>query len=121
VLQCLYKIQPIRLLKATFVFDSSMAVSLSLVATKCRDHVVRRRAINLLLAHPRREGFWDITGRASVATCLMKKEEEGPGHLLKVDQSIRERGSAENGGACSKSSTKGTKEREELPEMTISW
>jgi hypothetical protein len=52
----------------------------------------------------------------------MKKEEEGPGHLLKVDQSIRERGSAENGGgACSKSSTKGTKEREELPEMTISW
>jgi hypothetical protein len=24
-------------------------------------------------------------------------------------------------GACSKSSTEGTKEREELPEMTISW
>jgi hypothetical protein len=32
-----------------------------------------------------------------------------------------ERGGAENGGACSKSSTEGTKERQELPEMTISW
>ncbi|KAK1055264.1 hypothetical protein LTR12_015276 [Friedmanniomyces endolithicus] len=49
-----------------------------LVATRCRDPVVRRRAIEVLRRLPRQEGIWQSAGAAAVAQCWMEVEEEGP-------------------------------------------
>lgn len=42
--------------KAVFVFNPNIVLPLLVVAIKCRNWVIRRKAIELLLANPRREG-----------------------------------------------------------------
>ena len=50
---------------------------LFVVGTKCRDRKLRREAINLLTASPRREGMWDSVLCGRVASWIMGIEEEG--------------------------------------------
>lgn len=44
-----------------FSFDTTVIMYLWSIGHKCRDHLLRRRAMNLLLDNPRREGLWDST------------------------------------------------------------
>ncbi|VUC24285.1 unnamed protein product [Clonostachys rosea] len=55
--------------------DMSIVAVLYFVATKCRHPVIRRRALGLLTAAPRREGIWQSEGAAKVATEIMEIEE----------------------------------------------
>ena len=59
-------------------FELSPIVPLFIVASRCRDPFIRRRALNLLLNCRRREGVWDSFGAGMVALQCMKKEEGLP-------------------------------------------
>ena len=59
-----------------FQFDSHIVIPLHMVGHKCRDRAIRRRAISLLLSHPRREGVWDSTLAGGMAEWAMSIEEE---------------------------------------------
>ncbi|KAF8863511.1 hypothetical protein BDZ45DRAFT_102262 [Acephala macrosclerotiorum] len=62
--------------KPKFSFDSHVVIPLHMVVHKCRDKVIRRRAIDLLIRNPRREGVWDSTLGAKVGGWAMAVEEE---------------------------------------------
>lgn len=62
-----------------FSLDMNIVAPLYAVAHRCRDPVVRRKAISLLEASPRQEGMWDSILTARVAGRLMGIEEEGLG------------------------------------------
>lgn len=62
--------------KPKFSFDSHVVIPLHMVTHKCRDTVIRRRAIDLLMQNPRREGVWDSTLGAKVGGWAMAVEEE---------------------------------------------
>ena len=55
-------------------FELSPIVPLFMVATTCRDPLVRRHAIALLRASRRREGMWDSDGAAAVAAECVRIE-----------------------------------------------
>ncbi|KAF2852433.1 hypothetical protein T440DRAFT_516831 [Plenodomus tracheiphilus IPT5] len=57
-------------------FELSPIVPLFLTITRCRDPLIRRRALALLLTYRRREGVWDSLGAASVAAECLKREED---------------------------------------------
>jgi len=59
-----------------FVFDSGLVIALFTVAIRCRDGMIRGQAISLLWKYPRREKIWDSAMAATIATWLVKKEEE---------------------------------------------
>ena len=113
--------------KAVFVFDDTLVASLFLVATRCRDCGVRKPAIELLQRHPRREGLWDSSMAAKVATWLMNAEEEGmvDGHIpeaarlriVKTDLKLSERTAVIR---CSKL-VEETGERVEMEDVTLTW
>jgi len=63
-------------IKASFALDLGIVPPLFVVATKCRDRKLRRDAIRLLLASPRREGMWDSNICARVGQWIMEIEEE---------------------------------------------
>ncbi|RDW73279.1 hypothetical protein BP6252_07186 [Coleophoma cylindrospora] len=50
---------------------------LAMTARKCRDPVLRREAIQLLAATPRREMFWDSIVAAQIGLWVVSLEEEG--------------------------------------------
>ena len=50
-------------------------VPLFLIATRCRDPLVRRRALVLLLNYRRREGVWDSLAAGMIAAQVLKQEE----------------------------------------------
>lgn len=56
-------------------FELSLIVPMFLTACRCRDPIIRRRAIALLLNSRRREGIWDSLGAGLVAVEWLKKEE----------------------------------------------
>ena len=64
-----------------FSFDTGMLGALFSVANKCREPVVRRKAIALLRAAPRQEGVWDGELVARVAERMVEIEEEGLGEI----------------------------------------
>jgi hypothetical protein len=68
-----------------FDVDIELVPVLYYVAIKCRHPVIRRRAIALLKACPRREGLWDGTCTARVAQEVLDIEEDGREAI--VDQS----------------------------------
>jgi hypothetical protein len=113
--------------KAVFVFDDSLVAGLFLVATRCRDPHLRRRTIHLLQKYPRREGLWDSSMAAKVATWLMDKEEEGmvDGYvpeaarlrIVKTDLKLTERTAIIR---CSRL-VEETGERVEMPDVTLTW
>jgi hypothetical protein len=67
-------------------FELSPIVPLFIVACRCRDPFIRRRAIALLLSYRRREGVWDSLGAGMVAAQCMKREEKlDPDQVLDLD------------------------------------
>ena len=62
-----------------FSFEMGTIPSLYFIAVKCRHPALRRRAIGLLLATPRREGLWDAYRAGRVAERVMLREELGFG------------------------------------------
>ncbi|KUJ18088.1 uncharacterized protein LY89DRAFT_583316 [Mollisia scopiformis] len=59
-----------------FSFDSHVVIPLHMIAHKCRDPLIRRRAIELLTRYPRREGVWDSALGARIGSWAMAVEEE---------------------------------------------
>ena len=57
-------------------FELTPILPMFLVATRCRDPLVRRRAIALLLNFRRREGVWDSLSAGSVAVQWLRQEED---------------------------------------------
>ncbi len=63
----------------SFLFDMEIVGPLYHVASRCRDPVIRRKAIALLKASSRDEGLWNSFLTAKVAERGMQVEEEGLG------------------------------------------
>jgi hypothetical protein len=63
--------------RAIFTFDDPIVSSLYNVVLKCRDPVIRRRAIAMLEARPRRDGVMDSALMTRIGTIQMNIEEEG--------------------------------------------
>lgn len=66
-----------RHIKPSFSADLGIVPPLYVVATKCRDPVLRRQAIRLLRSSARREGMWDSELTARIAMWIAEVEEEG--------------------------------------------
>lgn len=64
-------------IKASFALDLGIVPPLFVVATKCRDRMLRREAIALLISTPRREGMWDSLLCGKVGEWIMEVEEQG--------------------------------------------
>jgi hypothetical protein len=62
---------------AFYRFDLGVLPALYLVGTRCRDRVVRGRAIELLLSSQIREGVWDSFCIGSISNRIRMIEEEG--------------------------------------------
>ncbi|KAF8867089.1 hypothetical protein BDZ45DRAFT_667075 [Acephala macrosclerotiorum] len=77
-----------------FSFDAGIIPPLHVVATKCRDPIVRREAIDILFSSPRQEGMWDGVLSARIGRWIATCEEEGiPPPPIPPDQSQRKHGS----------------------------
>ena len=64
-----------------FFMDMSIVGPLFSISHRCRDPVVRRRAIALLYSTPRQEGLWHSVITARVAEKIMVVEEAGLGEV----------------------------------------
>lgn len=62
--------------RPAFNFDSYTVIPMFLTALKCRDPLLRRKAIALLLKYPRREGVCDSVCMGKLCEWTMKIEEE---------------------------------------------
>jgi hypothetical protein len=60
-----------------FTFEVGIVPPLHITATKCRDPVVRREAVDLLFASPRQEGMWDGVLSARIGKWMYSCEEDG--------------------------------------------
>ena len=60
-----------------FSQDMNTVGPLYAVAHRCRDPVIRRKAVAILYAAPRQEGVWDSMLTARVAEKVISIEEEG--------------------------------------------
>jgi hypothetical protein len=60
-----------------FSFDIGIIPPLHVTATKCRDPVVRREAIDIMFNSPRQEGMWDGVLSARIGRWMVAFEEEG--------------------------------------------
>ncbi|TVY90958.1 hypothetical protein LAWI1_G005433 [Lachnellula willkommii] len=60
-----------------FSFEFGVVSALHLVATKCRDPVTRREAVDLLWSNPRQEGMWDSVICARIGLWILNSEEAG--------------------------------------------
>ncbi|KAL5630936.1 hypothetical protein BROUX41_000808 [Berkeleyomyces rouxiae] len=63
-------------IKPSFSADLGIVPPLYVVATKCRNPVIRRRAIRLLQSSARREGMWDSQLSARIGDYIAMLEEE---------------------------------------------
>ncbi|KAL2826407.1 hypothetical protein BDW59DRAFT_160931 [Aspergillus cavernicola] len=61
--------------RRTFGFSIGVIPPLYVTATRCREPRIRRRAIQLLAEHQRREVMWDSTHAAEAARQVMEMEE----------------------------------------------
>ncbi len=68
-----------------FTMSSGVVCHLYMVASRCRNPVIRRRALHLLQTCNRREGLWDSEITAIVAEKVMLLEEYNARHLLGLD------------------------------------
>ncbi|KAH6678536.1 hypothetical protein B0J14DRAFT_325520 [Halenospora varia] len=60
-----------------FSFDIGIIPPLQVVATKCRDPILRREAVDLLFSNPRQEGMWDSVLSARLGRWIIACEEDG--------------------------------------------
>ncbi|KAI5865522.1 hypothetical protein GGS23DRAFT_559636 [Durotheca rogersii] len=65
-----------RHIKPSFSADLGIVPPLFVVATKCRDPLTRRQAIQLLRTSSRREGMWDSELAARIGSWVMEIEED---------------------------------------------
>lgn len=63
-------------IKPSFSADMGIVPPLYVVATKCRNPVIRRQAIQLLKSSSRREAMWDSNLSARIGSWIMDIEEE---------------------------------------------
>ncbi|KAK6849583.1 hypothetical protein PG990_001482 [Apiospora arundinis] len=66
-------------IKPSFSADLGIVPPLFVVATKCRDPFIRRKAIQLLRSSSRREGMWDSELTARIGMWIAAIEEEDTG------------------------------------------
>lgn len=59
------------------MFDDAVVLPLMTVSGKCRDPLIRRKALDLLRAYPRVENTWDSRLVAVVCSAMMQIEEDG--------------------------------------------
>ena len=79
--------------KSNYTTAFRAVASLDFVAKKCRDPKIRREAIQLLLAKPRRESLFDSIIAAKVCLWIMNIEEEGMiGQYVTDEMRVREIG-----------------------------
>ena len=71
--------------KNEFSLDMSLVGPVYSVAHKCRDPVLRRRAIALLKKAQRQEGHWDSTIAAKVAERIVAIEEGAVGYVTRCE------------------------------------
>ncbi|RLL95859.1 hypothetical protein CFD26_104428 [Aspergillus turcosus] len=76
-------------LLTVFSLESGLIAPLCYTATKCRNPLLRRRAINLLYRCPQKEGLWSMQQYAILARILVQIEEAEVAHLP-VEQRIPE-------------------------------
>ena len=76
-------------IKPSFAADLGIVPPIWLVATKCREPSIRRRAIRVLRSSARREGMWDSAMAAKIAQWVMEVEENDVdyGYPLNVHRS----------------------------------
>lgn len=69
-----------RHIKPSFSADLGIVPPLFVVATKCRDPVIRRQAIQLLKSSSRREGMWDseLAARIGIWIAEIEEQEDAP-------------------------------------------
>ena len=67
--------------KPIFSMDQNIVFPLFNIAWRCRDPIIRRRAIALLYSSPRQEGLWHSIITARVAEKIMMMEEAGLGEV----------------------------------------
>lgn len=60
-----------------FCLEMNFVAPLYAVAHKCRDPIIRRRAVAVLASSPRQEGIWESIITSRVAQRLIDREEEG--------------------------------------------
>lgn len=62
--------------RPVFMSTFGVVVALWIVATRAPDYDMRRKAINILLEHPRREGVWDgpLAGKIALETLVLEEE-----------------------------------------------
>jgi hypothetical protein len=102
--------------KSNFTSAFRAVVSLDFLAKKCRDPKIRREAIRLLLAKPRREDLFDSILAAKVCLWVMNIEEEGMiGDYVTDEMRVREIGvkfrqDEQKLYVCCKQPKKGSKE-----------
>ncbi|KAK5168279.1 uncharacterized protein LTR77_006848 [Saxophila tyrrhenica] len=63
--------------RRNFMLDMGIVSPLYFTALKCRDPILRRRAIQILQEHNSQEGAWDSRTMAAAASSLMFVEERG--------------------------------------------
>jgi hypothetical protein len=71
---------------SAFSLDLGYLAAVFFIAIRCRDPQSRRRAIRVLASHPRREGMWESTAAAAIATRWIQAEEEGLGDIVSAHQ-----------------------------------
>lgn len=69
-----------------FTLDFGLVAPLYEIARLCRDPTIRRKAINLLRAHPMREGMWDGLLAARAAEAQMELEEGMAREMLGIEK-----------------------------------
>ena len=74
---------PLQIIKPTFSLSLGIIAPLYIACSRCRDPVIRRRAIHLLSICNRREGIWDSLLSAQVARCILETEEAGARQYLR--------------------------------------
>lgn len=74
-------------IKPSFSADLGIVPPLYVVATKCRNPIIRRQAIQLLRSSSRREGMWDSELTARIGIWIMDIEEEGADQFITPGQS----------------------------------
>lgn len=67
--------------KPIFQLDASIIGPLFTVGHRCRDPILRRKAISMLYSVPRQEGVWDSISTARTCERIMNLEEEGLGEV----------------------------------------
>lgn len=63
----------------SYSIEMGLLAPLHYASCRCRDPVIRRRALSLLTDFPRREGLWDSTMLAAIGRWIIEEEEQGLG------------------------------------------